>query len=345
MMRTGVTQLHRWGLLDRVIAAGTPAVRRTVFRYGDAATTVTLKPLGGVDALYAPRRTVLDPILVDAAGEAGADVRFGTTVTGVARATDGRVIGVEGRDQRGELLHLRAGLTIGADGLHSTVAGAVDAPLQSVASHASAFIYAHVAGVEADAYEWFYAPGVTAGLVPTNNGETCVWVGVPHDRFRAELARDIRGSFRRLLAEVSPELATRAAVALQADRLRSFPGVAGFMRHPWGPGWALVGDAGYYKDPISAHGMSDALRDAELLANAITAVQHGELSEAAAMTSFHDTRDRLSHRLFKATGELASYEWDTGSVEPLLRCVSAAMTDEVEYLLALDPGLDERLAG
>ena len=305
---------------------------------------MTLKPLGGVDTLYAPRRTVLDPILVAAAANAGADLRIDTTVTGVARGAGDRVIGVEGRDGRGEPVQLRARLTIGADGLNSTIARAVNAPSTRTSSHASAFIYAHVAGLETEGYEWFYAPGVTAGLIPTNQHETCVWVGAPHDRFQAEIAHDVRGGFDRLLAEASPELARRAADAARPSRLRSFPGVAGFMRRPWGPGWALVGDAGYFKDPITAHGMSDTLRDAELLAGAVTAVIGGDLSERAAMGEFHDTRDRLSCRLFEVTEKIASYQWDIRSVEPLLRSLSAAMTDEVEYLLALDPAGD-RLAG
>ena len=83
-MRGGVLQLHRWGLLDRVIAAGTPPIRRTRFIYG-ASVDITIKPSYGVDALYAPRRTVLDPILVDAARDAGADIRYGITVTDVRR--------------------------------------------------------------------------------------------------------------------------------------------------------------------------------------------------------------------------------------------------------------------
>jgi flavin-dependent dehydrogenase len=96
LMRAGVIQLHRWGLLDRVIAAGTPAVRHTLFRYGDATTAVSLKPVAGVDALYAPLRSVLDPILVHGAAAAGADLMFGVSVTDVERAGDGRVVGVVG---------------------------------------------------------------------------------------------------------------------------------------------------------------------------------------------------------------------------------------------------------
>ena len=108
------------GLARQVIAAGTPAVRRTVFRYGAATTEVTLKPSAESTRSYAPRRTVLDPILVQAAREAGADVVFGASVTGVDRAPDGRVTGVVGHDQRGDPLRVRAAVTVGADGLHST---------------------------------------------------------------------------------------------------------------------------------------------------------------------------------------------------------------------------------
>ena len=134
LMRAGVIQLQRWGLLDRVIAAGTPAVRRTVFRYGDATTAVSLKRVAGVDALYAPRGTVLHPILVDAAAAAGANVLVDISVTDVERALDGRVIGVVGHDHRHERVGVRAAVTIGADGVHSTVAGTVGAAVERQAS-------------------------------------------------------------------------------------------------------------------------------------------------------------------------------------------------------------------
>jgi flavin-dependent dehydrogenase len=338
LMRAGVIQLHRWGLLDRVIAAGTPAVRRTLFRYGDATTAVSLKRVAGVDALYAPLSTVLDPILVHAAAAAGAEVMFGISVTDVERAADGRVIGVVGHNDRCEPVRLRAAVTIGADGLYSTVAGAVGATVERQASHASSLIYGYVSGLDTGAYEWLYAPGVTATLVPTNNDQAWVSVGAPPARFGAELAADIPAGFRRLLAEASPELAHRVAAAAPPDQLFSFPAVPGLLRRPWGPGWALVGDAGYYKDPITVHGMSDALRDAQLLADATAAFLGGQLSEEAAMGEYHQTRNRLSLRLFDVTDTIASYQWDTRSVEAHLRCLSAAMVDEVDHLLASDPG-------
>jgi flavin-dependent dehydrogenase len=320
-------------------------VRHTLFRYGQATTAVSLKRVAGVDALYAPLSSVLDPILGYAARAAGADVMLGITVTDVERAVDGRVIGVVGHDNRREPVRLRAAVTIGADGMYSTVASAVGATVERQASHASSFLYGCFSGLDTGGYEWLYAPGVTATLIPTNNDQTWVSVGAPPVRFGAELAADIPAGFQRLIAETSPELAQRVAAAAPLGQLRGFAGVPGFVRRPWGPGWALVGDAGYYKDPITAHGMSDALRDAQLLADATAAFLSGELGEEAAMGEYHQTRNRLSLRLFEVTDAIASYRWDTRSVEAHLRCLSAAMVDEVDHLLALDAGPSIRPTG
>jgi flavin-dependent dehydrogenase len=122
LMRGSVFLLSRWGLLDKVVDAGTPPVRQTRFDYGAETMTVTIKPTLGVEALYAPRRTVLDALLVDAAAAAGAEVRFGVTVTGLLRDRYGRVVGVTARDRAGATLTARSPLTIGADGARSTVA-------------------------------------------------------------------------------------------------------------------------------------------------------------------------------------------------------------------------------
>ena len=278
-------------------------------------------------------------ILVHAAAAAGADVMFGVSVTDVERAVDGRVIGVVGHDDRREPVRLRAAVTIGADGMHSTVAGAVRASVERQASHASSVIYGYVPGLDTDGYEWFYAPGVAAALMPTNDHQTWVSVGAPPVRFGAEIAADIPAGFRRLLAEASPELGRRVAAAAPPGRLRSFPGVPGFLRRPWGPGWALVGDAGYYKDPITAHGMSDALRDAQFLADATAAFLGGATQRRKrrwASTTRPATVSRW--RLFEVTDTIASYRWDTRSVEAHLRSLSAAMADEVDHLLASAPG-------
>src|SRR5205809_854928 len=94
----------------------------------------------------------------------------------------------EGSDTLSAPARLRARMTVGADGLHSTIAKAVGAIVERRGTGASAFIYAHVSGLETDGYEWFYGPGITAGLIPTNFGQTCAWVGLPSARFRADIA-------------------------------------------------------------------------------------------------------------------------------------------------------------
>jgi 2-polyprenyl-6-methoxyphenol hydroxylase-like FAD-dependent oxidoreductase len=173
-------------------------------------------------------------------------------------------------------------------------------------------------------------------VIPTNDGVACVFVGTTPDRFRREVAPDVNQGFRMLAHESAPELASRPGFDHIAGRLRSFPGEPGFMRTPWGPGWALVGDAGHFKDPLSSHGITDALRDAELLADAIEATLTDPLDEREAMSVFHDTRNALSIGLFDAADALASHAWEADTVEPMLRAMSAAMTDEVTMLAERD---------
>ena len=111
----------------------------------------------------------------------------------------------------------------------------------------------------------------------------------------------------------------------------------GYLRQATGPGWALVGDAGYFKDPVTAHGITDALRDAELLARAIITAARGEADEAVALAAYQATRDRLSERLFATTDAIASFTWDLDHIPMLLRQLSEAMSDEVTWLSELEP--------
>ena len=127
LMRCAVVQLNRWGLIPSLAAAGTPAIRSTTFHYGDEAVRVDIKPCHGVDCLFAPRRTVLDPLLVDAAREAGAEVRHGVALSELQFASSGRVIGASLRDAGGACMTVRSDIVIGADGRQSTVGQLVNA--------------------------------------------------------------------------------------------------------------------------------------------------------------------------------------------------------------------------
>ncbi|HVS14554.1 MAG TPA: NAD(P)/FAD-dependent oxidoreductase [Thermoanaerobaculia bacterium] len=338
LMRAGVLQLQRWGLLDRVIAAGTPPVRSTVMHYGEVAEIVEIKPKAGVEALYAPRRTVLDTILVDAAAEAGVDVRFGVSADALLRDAAGRVTGLAGRHAAGTRFEAGARFVVGADGMRSMVAREAGAAVTHEGAASTAVVYGYYSGADlAEGYEFFYRPGVSAGLIPTNDGQFCVWAGTSSARFMAELRSEPDMGFARVLEEAAPEVAGRLGSARLEGRLHGFPGVPAYLRQPYGPGWALVGDASHFKDPISAHGITDALRDAEFLAQALTeAIEGGPAAESAALERYRETRDRLSNRLHDATEAVARYDWTMDTVRGLLIEMSRAMNAEVEVLASLD---------
>jgi flavin-dependent dehydrogenase len=330
LMRAGVLQLSRWGLLPPIVAAGTPPVTTTTFHYGDRSETLQL-----TEPLYAPRRTVLDTVLLSAAQEAGAQARFGVNVTGLRRDRTGRVTGVLARARGGEVVAFAAPLTIGADGLRSTVARLAAAPTVRRGGAASAILYGYWPSPSTAGYDWFYRPGMSAGIIPTNDGQVCIWAGLPAQRFADEHRRSgHRGAladlFAHVLAQAAPAAAALVARTERLGPLRGFPGVPGYLRRAIGPGWALVGDAGYFKDPLTAHGITDALRDAEFLARAV--VDGGP----DALAEYERTRDRLSLALLEVAESIAAYRWDLSQIRELLLTESAAMKPEIAALRTLD---------
>jgi len=329
LMRGAVLQLKRWGLLQQIEAGATPPIRRTAFHYGDTVLPLALEPSHGVEALYAPRRTVLDPILVDAAKVAGATVRFRTGLVDLARDAKGRVIGAVLKGPTGATYAVAAERVIGADGAGSTVARLVAAPFEHRAAHATAVIYGYWSGLEVEGYHWHYRPGTSAGVIPTTGRETCVFAAMPPARLKGG---DYPALYRAVLAECAPGLAARLDEARLEGRLTAFAGRPGFLRRAYGPGWALVGDAGYFKDPITAHGLTDALRDAELLARAVAA------GTEAALEDFATLRRALSLPLFEVTDRIAAFDWDLEQLQALHRASSKAMQPEVEHLASLPVG-------
>lgn len=328
LMRGGVMLLARWGVLPRLVEAGTPPIRRTTFHYGEEAIPVDIRPGDGVDALYAPRRTLLDSVLVDAAWEAGAEVRHHHSVTDLLRDDTGRFSGAVVVDERGREHAIAAGLVVGADGIGSVVARQAGAAIIEEARHAAPVIYGYFPGLADTGTHWHYAAGASAGRIPTNAGRHCVFASVPPGRFRSAMRGDRLAALRRVVAEVSPDLAMDLAATAPDGELMAFAGRRGFLRQPTGPGWALVGDAGYFKDPITAHGITDALRDAALLAEAAA-----EGTEAA-FARFATRRDDLSLPLFHVTDEIAGYGWTLEEAKAMHLRLNAAMKREVAALAA-----------
>jgi flavin-dependent dehydrogenase len=210
--------------------------------------------------------------------------------------------------------------------MRSTVAGLVGAPVYRAARHATSVLYGYWPDLPVDGFNWHYAEASAAGVIPTNDGETLVFAGMPAARWPETTAAGRFEAFLRILQETAPALAE--TVRARGERpLTGFAGRAGYFRQSWGPGWALVGDAGYFKDPLTAHGITDALRDAELLADAIVD------GSPMALAEYQRCRDEWSRGLFEITDRLASFEWTLETVGALLEILSREMADDVKRMV------------
>lgn len=327
LMRGAVLLLNRWGVLPRLIAANTPPIAASEFRYGAERVHVPIKPRDGISALYAPRRTVLDSALATMARDAGADVIYGATLKSLLRSRLGRVDGIV-MSADGQRAAVTAEMVVGADGLRSTLAAEVAPTPYRVGRHASAVVYGHWHGIELNRYVWSYARNAAAGAIPTNDGATCVFASVASARFAATFRPDVTAGYRTVIGQADPLLAEALATATLLGPLKGFAGQPGMMRQSWGDGWALVGDAAHFKDPITAHGITDALRDADLLASAIL---RGGLP---ALAAYQEERDALSSGIFETSDAIAAFDWDLDTVATLHRRLSDAMADEVAAIRA-----------
>jgi 2-polyprenyl-6-methoxyphenol hydroxylase-like FAD-dependent oxidoreductase len=231
----------------------------------------------------------------------------------------------------GRSVDLGARLVIGADGIRSTVAQHVDAPFTRLGTNATAISYGYWSDLDTDGYEWIFHPDASCGVIPTNDGKACVFVSATPER----IGRGGVPIINYIIADAEPALASRLRAATVPKGARSWSGARGFIRRSHGPGWALVGDAGYYKDPISAHGLTDALRDAELLARSVIE-GFDEWSLADALEHYERTRNRLSIPLFDVVDRIAGHDWNNREIAQLLLELNSATADEVETLAAIE---------
>ncbi|HEY3262553.1 MAG TPA: FAD-dependent monooxygenase [Pseudonocardiaceae bacterium] len=307
--RPGVVQLHRWGLLDTVLASGAPAIRRVTFTAAGESIAKPVKHKAGVDLLVAPRRHVLDTLVADAAARAGVRVRMGVTVGGVRLDDAGRAIGVYGHDRAGAPVEIDARFVVGADGLGSRVARSVGAEVIEYRGDGGAVQYAYFAGLPWHGIELFLADRALAGVFPTHDGEACVWIGSPAADARAARRRAASRAeaFTAQLRLAAPELAARLGAGRRTSPVTGMLRSPNQLRRAHGPGWALVGDAGYHRDPVTGHGISDAYRDAELLAVALHRVLRGEAEERTAVAHYQRQRDRALREVLELTCALAAY--------------------------------------
>ena len=313
----GVAALQRWGLLDRLLATGCPPIDTYAFNFGpftiEGSPGTTETPVA-----YCPRRTVLDKLLVDAAAEAGAEIREGFIVEEMLFET-AAVAGIKGRSRNGQPVTERARVVIGADGRHSRVAEAVRPEHYNEKPALLAPYYTYWSEFPMNGrFETYIRPYRGFAAAPTNDGLTITVGGWPYAEFDAN-KRDIEANFLKLF-ELAPEFAERVR---QAKRVAPFAGtpVTNFFRKPYGPGWALVGDAGYNKDPITAQGINDAFRDAELCAKAVDDAFSGVRSYDEAMSEYQRARDEHVLPMYEFTCQLATLEPPSPELQQVIRAV------------------------
>lgn len=325
----GVALLHRWGLLGK-LAAGTPPARRVRFDAGGGLVMDGQFPAyDGVDALYSPRRTLLDSILVEAAREAGAEVRENFRVTQVT-GSGSQVTGIRGSARGRPAVTETASLVIGADGKRSLVAGAVGArqyrerPVRSFAS------YSYWAGVPLSGGELYQRPGRAVAVFPTNDELTMVYAAAPMTEFASARA-DLEGHYLRTL-DLRGDLGERVRSGSRAERRRTTPDQPNTFRCSHGPGWALAGDAGVVMDSISAQGMTNALRDASYLSAAVAAGLGGSRPLASALHDHQRRRDRAIRGIYDFTVGLAAFPPATPAQRLFLAAVAADQQETDRFL-------------
>jgi flavin-dependent dehydrogenase len=327
IQQPGVALLNRWGLVQPLVDAGTPLINKAAVGSLEAAPPIDLPDVPGVVGTMAPRRTVLDKILVDAARDAGAEVREGFTFEDVVRDGD-RVTGIVGRNEAGESVTENAKLVIGADGRNSKVAEKVGAAMIKDIPPVTCGYFSYWADFEGDTAEVYFGDDRAHIIFPTNDERMVVIALWPPERF-SEIRKDAETSYTNAV-RTAPLLADRAKSAQQVERLQGGT-VPNFLKQAWGPGWALIGDAGYHKDPTPADGISDAFFSVDLLVHAVVDVLSGNRAEDEAFNDFQTKRNEKSLPRLELCIKISSF------VEPAdQRAAGFAENAAMSYMHALD---------
>jgi 2-polyprenyl-6-methoxyphenol hydroxylase-like FAD-dependent oxidoreductase len=301
----GMAALERWGLRTTLAKSGCPPVRHYRFDFGPFTIAGSPRPADGIDEAYCPRRPVLDTMLVHAAAEAGAEVREGFSVDEVL-VEDGTVTGVAGEGAGGNAVIEHAKVVIGADGRNSSVAKALRPEQYNEKPAVGPTFYSYWSGVGSAGFDVSVRERCGMAAFPTHDDLTLVIVGLTDDEFNAARS-DVEGTFLRTL-DLAPALGERVRSGKREERFHAASELAGYFRKPYGPGWALVGDAGYHLHPITAQGITDAFTDAERLTDALDAVFTERDTYDGAMAAYQRARDDHAMPMYEMTFDFAQLD-------------------------------------
>ena len=300
----GLARLKRWGLLDHVLETGCPPVTYGMLDINGEQMRAELEVPAGLTANIAPRRTILDKILLDGAAEAGAEVREGVFIDSLL-FEDGRVVGVEGHTATGAFTE-RARIVVGADGRNSLVARQVGAAKTHETPVLGSGAYSYWSGVECDGAEIYLYERHFAVAFPTHDGLTTVACAVLEEEY-AETKKNFEAHMLTVWDQMG-NLGERVRGGRREERILPISNLSNFIRESAGPGWALVGDAGYHKDPQPADGISDAFRAVDQLVDALDTALADPSAEKEALETYQRERDAAAMPHYEQTLKMSSFE-------------------------------------
>ncbi|CAO5229883.1 NAD(P)/FAD-dependent oxidoreductase [Frankia sp. AgKG'84/4] len=324
--QAGLARLHAWGLLDRLRETGVPPLRHMLFANGELSVSGFADPIEGITEVYCPRRTVLDSLLVDAARAAGAEVVERFSVDDVLFADDGRAVGIRGRTTEGREREFRARFVVGADGANSTVAARVGADVYRAVPATGFVYYSYFSGLD---WEYQNRTRDERQFASCVTHDDLMMVVVMRKRAAyQEFRADAEAGFQGVIDHVAPELgADLRGRGRREEPFRAIHYADNFYRRSHGPGWALVGDAGYHKDPLTGYGITDAFVHAELLADALHLGLSGAEPIDTAVAGYAQRRDSDSAGVFNLTVAMSEL-----TLSPFLRAVLTAVGQSPGYL-------------
>jgi flavin-dependent dehydrogenase len=302
----GVARLRRWGLLDRLRETGCPPITKYNIDFGEFKLEGSPTPIDGVAEAFCPRRTILDKLLIDAAVEAGATFREKRHVSGLIRDGDA-VKGMRLRNGAdGVTEEIFAKIVVGADGISSVVARDTGAPEYNSKPALECAYYAYWRDLPLDGFEIYRRPKRMVFASSTHNGLACVgvaWTNKEFDVYKSDVEKNYLATIDAL-----PDFAARVSKATMEEGYFGTSNLPNYFRRPYGDGWALAGDAGYCRDPSTAMGITDAWRDADLVAEAIHSGLSGERPMTEALADYESRRNEAV---------AAIYEFYTTHIAPL----------------------------
>lgn len=289
----GVARLRNWGVLDAVEQSGCPRITRfESHRDGQ----VMLEPFardatGQTEYALCPRREILDFILWEAAAAAGAEMRDRTRVSGLLTDDNGAVSGIEAKDHRKRDVTEEARVVIGADGIHSLVAAVAQPETYMELPPLLCSYYSYWNGVATEGVETYFKPGAAVLVFPTHHDQVNIGAAWPAARF-PEVRKNVEQVFLETLRAIAPALSERVAAGERQEPFRGTRELPFYRRQPFGPGWALIGDAGAEIDSTLGLGITKAFSEADQMAIALDIALSGKQPFAQIMRQYQEVRDQ-----------------------------------------------------